>query len=244
MNKPNSCLTRSQINRLIDDSLTILRQAGFHLPPFATWTSTQWENAGPEWNSARRARLGWDVTDFGLGRFQHVGRVLFTLRNGSAKSGDKPYAEKIIVGRHGQRAPAHYHQSKTEDIINRGGGEVVLKLDPPVETRYQSAVFRDGCALPVTPGTLIRLQPGESLCLPAGIIHQFWGEETLPGKTPLIGEVSSFCDDVNDNVFFDEVARFVTISEDEPARYCLCNELPDYAPTEPALVPAALELQS
>jgi D-lyxose ketol-isomerase len=244
MNKSNSCLTRSQINLLIDDSLVILHQAGFYLPPFANWTPRQWENAGPEWSSARLARLGWDVTDFGLGQFGHIGRVLFTLRNGIVKSGEKPYAEKIIVGRHGQRAPAHYHLSKTEDIINRGGGEVVLKLDPPVEARYQARVFRDGRELPVTPGTLVRLQPGESLCLPAGIIHQFWGEETLSGKTPLIGEVSSFCDDVNDNVFFDEVARFITISEDEPARYCLCNELPEFAPTALAPAPEKPEFQS
>ncbi len=222
-------LRRSEINHLIDESLAILKKAGFFLPPFATWTPDQWKAAGQEWSAARESRLGWDVTDFGLGNFKTIGRVLFTLRNGSSKSGGKSYAEKVIIGRHGQRAPSHFHKSKTEDIINRGGGDLVLRLDPPLDRSYADKVYRDGREILITSGLKIRLQPGESLCIPSGVIHQFWGEETECGKIPLIGEVSSFCDDVNDNVFSDNVARFTTIIEDEPARYCLCNELPQFS---------------
>ena len=229
---------RSEIDRLIEESLTIITLGSFALPPFAQWTPAEWQEAGSEWNSAREARLGWDVTDFGLGRFKQVGRVLFTLRNGSSGGTDKPYAEKIIVGRHGQRAPAHYHHKKIEDIINRGGGDVVLQLNPPVDPGQSASVFRDGREITIVANTEMRLKPGESVCLPPGIIHQFWGEETEPGEIPLIGEVSSFCDDIGDNVFFEDVARFVAIIEDEPARFCLCHELP--AANEAETAPLAL----
>ena len=220
---PSRSFSRSEINAVIEESVSIIRQAEFHLPPFAYWDRARWTNAGPEWNRAREGRLGWDVTDFGLGRFLHTGRVLFTLRNGIAGGADKPYAEKIIVGRHGQRAPRHWHRQKIEDIINRGGGEVVLQLSP---SHPGQNAYRDGLAIPVKGPLEIRLQPGESLCIPPGVIHQFWGEETEKGRVPLIGEISSFCDDVHDNVFLEEVLRFATIAEDAPARYCLCHELP------------------
>ncbi len=215
---------RSEVNRIIDQSLEIIAEAGFCLPPFALWEPAQWIEAGSAWNQAREARLGWDVTDFGLGRFLQIGRVLFTLRNGIAGGTDKPYAEKIIVGRHGQRAPQHWHRRKIEDIINRGRGEVVLHLSP---SQPGQKVYRDGLAIPVNDLVKIRLQPGESLCISPGVIHQFWGEETESGRVPLIGEVSSFCDDVSDNVFLEDIRRFAAIVEDEPARYSLCHELPE-----------------
>lgn len=226
----SSSLRRSMINRTVREAAEIFQAAGFQLPPFARWTPARWENSGPEWNSAREARLGWDVTDFGLGNFAKVGRVLFTLRNGVSQSSGKPYAEKIILGRQGQRAPAHYHKLKIEDIINRGGGMVVLRLNPPVKSAEPAFVYQDGREIPVTSSLDIRLAPGESLCIPPGVIHQFWGEETEHGQIPLIGEVSSVCDDVNDNVFFEEVARFAEIIEDEPAEFSLCHELPNYRP--------------
>ncbi len=218
--------SRSEVNRLITAAAEIFAAQGFAMPPFARWEPSDWIQAGPEWDSAREARVGWDVTDFGLGNFRQVGRVLFTLRNGRPGGTDKPYAEKIILGRQGQRAPAHYHIKKIEDIINRGGGEVVLSLRPSSDDPELSKIYKDGEEYLLTSETKFRLQPGESLCIPPGIIHQFWGDETIPGQVPMIGEVSSFCDDIGDNVFLQEVARFVAIEEDEPARYCLCHELP------------------
>lgn len=222
---PRPSFLRSDINRLICEAIEIFQAQGFALPPFAYWSPTDWHRAGNEWDVAREARLGWDVTDFGLGEFRKVGRVLFTLRNGRPEAKDKPYAEKIILGRHGQRAPRHYHRNKVEDIINRGGGEVVLSLSP-ADHLDAAVIYRDGRKIPLASQTLIRLHPGESLCIPPGVIHQFWGEETETGKIPMIGEVSSICDDINDNVFFDEVSRFVKIEGDEAARFALCNELP------------------
>ena len=69
---------------------------------------------------------------------------------------------------------------------------------------------------------VIRLTPGESITLPCGQYHKFWGE----GGKVLVGEVSKVNDDRIDNRFFDEVGRFPTIQEDEPIRYPLFSEAP------------------
>ena len=73
------------------------------------------------------ARLGWDITDYGQGRFDTLGLFLFTVRNGSEadlrRGGGMCYAEKIMISRQDQVSPMHRHIVKAEDIINRGGGD-------------------------------------------------------------------------------------------------------------------------
>ncbi len=81
------------INRTVHSALEVLQAAGFRLPLFQM-DPTQWQEAGIEWNSARQARLGWDMTDFSLGNFSMVGRVLFTLRNGTSQFGGKAHTRK------------------------------------------------------------------------------------------------------------------------------------------------------
>ncbi len=120
---------RSEINQIIQEADAFIRSFGFALPPFADW--------GPE-DFARSAhhiidrRLGWDITDYGKGRFETLGLTLFTLRNGTTaelNSGTgQVYAEKIMISRVDQVSPMHRHNLKTEDIINRGGGRLVVKL--------------------------------------------------------------------------------------------------------------------
>ena len=39
--------------------------------------------------------LGWDVTDFGSKDFEHIGRTLFTLRNGNLH--DSRYPTTAII---------------------------------------------------------------------------------------------------------------------------------------------------
>ena len=203
---------------------------GFRLPSFAYWTPEQWPNAGPEADEARDCMLGWDVTDFGSGDFKQIGRTLFTLRNG--RLGDarypKVYAEKIMFNPEGQRAPLHYHRSKMEDIINRGGGNVLVTLwkagDDDLPSNEPFEVSISGFLRQVTPGDTIRIEPGESICLPPRTFHQFWGEV---GTGPsMSGEVSSVCSDKTDNYFLEKRERFPEVDEDEPARYVLCNEYP------------------
>ena len=80
----------------------------------------------------------------------------------------------------------------------------------------------DGRSFTVDAGTVLGLDPGESISLPSYMYHQFWAE----GETVLCGEVSSVNDDTVDNHFLDEVGRFPEIEEDEPAIHLLCNEYP------------------
>ena len=55
---------------------------------------------------------------------------MFTLRNGNLKDEKytKPYAEKLLITQEGQVTPCHFHWNKMEDIINRGGGELVIEV--------------------------------------------------------------------------------------------------------------------
>jgi D-lyxose ketol-isomerase len=63
------------------------------------------------------------------------------------------------------------------------------------------------------------------------LIHQFWGEEgtgiVIDGTGYTVsGEVSTICDDWNDNCFLEPVQRFPVIEEDEPRSHYLCHEYP------------------
>jgi len=58
--------------------------------------------------------------------------MIVTVRNGSqdemrAKRG-KLYCEKVMIVGVDQVTPMHFHGNKVEDIINRGGGELVIQL--------------------------------------------------------------------------------------------------------------------
>ena len=175
--------------------------------------------------------MGWDVTDYGLGDFYKTGLALITLRNGNTGNPayTKTYAEKIMMLKEGQLSPNHFHWNKMEDIINRGGGNVVFHLwnaDEKEELADTDVnVFRDGRKYTVPAGSEIILKPGESLTLYPYTYHDFSVE---PGTGyALIGEVSMCNDDNTDNRFYEPIGRFPTIEEDEPAYRLLCNEYPD-----------------
>ena len=122
-------MKRSEINAIIREADAFIREHGFHLPPFAHWTPDQWRAKGPEAREIVQRKLGWDVTDFNQGDFRTTGLLLFTIRNGDVRDpGSKPYAEKIMMVGVDQVTPMHYHWHKTEDIINRGGGQLVIQL--------------------------------------------------------------------------------------------------------------------
>lgn len=116
-------MKRSEINGIIRQFEDMLARHCFALPPFTGFTPEQWAEAGHEWDEVRQAGLGWDVTDYGLGQYEKTGLALITLRNGLP--GGKPYAEKIMLSQPLQVCPLHFHWKKTEDIINRGGGELL-----------------------------------------------------------------------------------------------------------------------
>jgi D-lyxose ketol-isomerase len=227
-------MKRSEINAIIRGSLAFLQRMNFLLPPFATWTPAQWRKKGPECRDIIDQQLGWDITDFGSGDFPRVGLFLFTVRNGTLKDlkkpGGKTYAEKIMIVREKQITPTHFHFQKMEDIINRGGGNLLIKLwnATPTDKLATSkvTVAMDGVRVTVPAGGVIRLTPGQSVCLPQRLYHRFWGE---PGKgTVLVGEVSRVNDDHVDNRFFEPVGRFPSIEEDEPPLHLLGNDYARY----------------
>ena len=121
------------------------------LPPFCEWTPEEWKTKGKEYDEIRDNMLGWDITDFGLGDFEHTGFSLITLRNGNIKNDkyDKPYAEKLLMLHEGQHAKMHYHAYKMEDIINRGGGNVLIRVYNSTEDGKMAdtdvIVHSDGC---------------------------------------------------------------------------------------------------
>ena len=225
-------MKRSEINAILRDAKTFLEERKITLPPFALWTPEDWAAKGHECDEIRDNMLGWDITDFGQGDFSRVGLLLITTRNGNQKQSKrypKPYAEKIMIVREDQVTPMHYHWSKMEDIINRGGGNLVIKLynsihENELDTESDIHVTLDGERKVFPAGAEVVLHPGQSITLTQGLFHRFWGE---PGKgTVLVVEVSMCNDDNIDNNFYDKVGRFPQIEEDEAPLHYLCNEYP------------------
>lgn len=208
-------MKRSQINQILQSAQAFFTQHQFHLPPWASWTEADWQGQGEACREVIDCQLGWDITDFGSGDFAKRGLTLFTVRNGKAGSSyGKTYAEKIMVVDDGQETPLHFHFQKAEDIINRGGGKLLLQLwnsDGQGEKADTSvSVSIDGVRRTLEAGGVVSLAPGESICLTRGLYHRFWGE----GKV-LVGEVSQVNDDFSDNRFYEDVGRFPSIDEDE-----------------------------
>ena len=223
-------MKRSEINAIIANAKEFCASMNFALPPFVYWTPEDWSRKGAECAEIVENQLGWDITDFGSNDFYKVGLMLITLRNGRLGDPDcqKTYAEKIMIVRENQVTPMHYHYQKCEDIINRGGGNLVVKVYNRSEADglddYDVTVSLDGVKVTVPAGSLITVHPGESITMHPGLYHSFWGEE---GKgTVLVGEVSRVNDDNTDNRFYETVGRFPAIEEDEPAIHLLGNEYP------------------
>jgi len=223
-------MKRSEINTIMSSANVFIRDCGFFLPPFAGWSAADWQAAGAEAQEIVEHRLGWDVTDFGLGDFARRGLFLFTIRNGHpAKPHSKPYAEKLLIAQEGQITPLHFHWKKTEDIINRGGSVLAVKLynsspDEGLDPQSDVRVSMDGVARAVPPGGVVELRPGESITLTPYLYHEFWGV----GGRVLVGEVSSVNDDTADNRFYEPVGRFPTIEEDAPPLHLLCTDYARY----------------
>ena len=222
-------MKRSEINTIIREADAFIRANGFHLPPFAHWTPNEWTTKGLEAREIVDRKLGWDVTDFGGGDYQRTGLLLFTIRNGNLRDPEsKQYAEKIMLVDIDQVTPMHFHWHKTEDIINRGGGQLVIQLynSTPEETLADTdvTISTDGVQRIVKAGDCVVLEPGESITLPAFCYHKFWG---AAGKV-LVGEVSAVNDDDTDNRFLERLPRFSSIEEDEAPLYLLCTDYSKY----------------
>ncbi len=218
-------MKRSEINKFIISAENFFKQMNFKLPPFSKFTKEELlaeKNRSSE-SEIFKAGLGWDITDFGSGNFLDKGLLLFTLRNGILKTDNsKKYAEKIMIVEENQETPLHFHWSKMEDIINRGGGNLILetynsnKAEELLDSNVKITV--DGIERCFKAAEKIVLMPGQSITIPQMLYHKFYGEKGK-GKV-LVGEVSMVNDDTTDNRFYEPAGRFSNIEEDEePYRF-------------------------
>lgn len=220
-------MKRSQVNAILKDGDAFIRSFSENLPPFAYWSPDRImsDEAAP----LRERGLGWDITDYGQGTFEDLGLFLFTTRNGMLKDlangRGMLYAEKIMISREKQLSPMHRHNTKAEDIINAGGGELIIELFAPeddgsIDRHSKVTVPSDGINRTLDPGGRLRLLPGQSVTLLPGIWHAFWAEK----GDCLIREVSTVNDDRTDNVFEMDIGRFSDIEEDEAPRHLLVSD--------------------
>ncbi len=226
-------MKRSEINAIIRDADAFIRQHQFYLPPFAHWTPEQWSGKGREAAEIVGHHLGWDITDFGFEDYRNRGLFLFTIRNGGTENLNtctgKVYAEKLLIVDDQQITPFHFHWQKVEDIINRGGGSLLIQLygstrDEGADKISPVTVSLDGVETTLPAGGIVTLHPGESITLPTRLYHQFWAE----GGRALVGEVSTVNDDYHDNQYLEPQGRFPTIEEDEAPYYLLVNDYEKY----------------
>ena len=217
-------MKRSEINRYINEAIAFFEDRSFYLPEWIRWTPETWHAQEEYCEEIIQNRLGWDVTDFGKGHFFKEGLTLVTLRNGNIVRDRKPYCEKIMMVRENQVTPIHFHWKKMEDIINRGGAALCMRLwnagDGDALSDKDCLVRIDGVKRTVKAGDVLFLDPGQSICFEPYMYHTFWAE----GGDCLVGEVSTINDDHNDNRFYEDLGRFSLIEEDVPAEFLLCNE--------------------
>jgi hypothetical protein len=219
---------RSEINRAIETAKAVFAAHKFLLPRFAFLSPEQLRARITPQSQIYRGRLGWDVTDFGSGNFARSGILLFTIRNGDRDllptGRGRLYCEKVLLFQRGQKCPSHSHYTKTEDLINRGGGKLTIRLiSADLDGRPRkgpSRVLVD--EEPVTFGerTTIQLEPGQSIVLEPGMFHALEAAD----ESVLVGEVSLVNDDLNDNIFTVPLPRFPAIVEDEPPLHLLCSD--------------------
>ncbi len=222
-------MKRSEINKAIKEMENLINEYKFALPPFCHFTPEDWQSKNAEYDEIRDNMLGWDITDYGKGDFDKVGFALITIRNGNLGNPKykKTYAEKLLMLKEGQHSPMHFHWKKSEDIINRGGGTLIIHIynDNNGELCDSDVLVNmDGRSFYVKAGTGIELTPGESITLWPHQYHDFDVKEGTGDV--LIGEVSMCNDDNTDNRFHENVGRFPQIIEDEEPYRLLCNEYP------------------
>ena len=123
-------MRRSEINRIMLEAEETFRRHGTIPPPWAAWSLRDWAAHPEQARFCAAHQMGWDITDFGSGDFGRRGLLLLCTRNGiGGVAGERLYAEKLMIVREAQETPFHRHLIKVEDIINRGGGNLIIETD-------------------------------------------------------------------------------------------------------------------
>ena len=221
-------MKRSQINASILQAKEMMKEYHWVLPTWAYWSVQDYKNNPKIRDYLKLHQMGWDVTDFGWGNFDQQGIALFCIRNGvQGDVNDKPYAEKLLFMKDGQEIPHHAHKVKLEDIINRGGGDLVLEFlevdENKIELSNDITVLVDGQEVIVKPHQALVLKRGQSVTINRNVYHKFYSAKNL--GMVMAGEVSQVNDDNSDNYFLQSVGRFSTIEEDEEPIHPLWNEI-------------------
>ena len=78
----------------------------------------------------------------------------------------------------GQILPNHFHKQKTEDIINRGGGILLIRVfnslpDGSVDRTGPVRILTDGIERTVPAGTDVEITRGNSMTIYPGLYHLF-----------------------------------------------------------------------
>lgn len=216
-------MMRSEVNQALKSAEAILAEYRWALPAWASWNIVEHYTNSSHSTWLHERQLGWDVTDFGGGDFAKRGLTLLCVRNGTAGAEERTYAEKLLFVGVGQETPFHAHKRKLEDIIVRGGGTLCVEFtaEGAVLDYSDTTVRIDGAQAPLF-GQVHRLTAGQSITIPRGVQHRFWGE----GETVFAAEVSQCNDDLTDNYFLSPVGRFAEITEDEELYRLLWNEVP------------------
>ena len=216
-------MKRSAINDALAAARATCAAHQFKLPGWADWTIAEHQANPAQSRFLTDRQIGWDVTDFGSGDFRQRGLTLLCMRNGIQGDGaERPYAEKLLFVAEGQETPFHCHKVKLEDIIVRGGGNLMVEFTAEGSIPGWDTPRIDGVSVDPFGGP-IRITPGASITIPRGLQHRFYGEA---GHGPVfVAEVSQCNDDKRDNFFLEPLGRFSTVDEDEPALWPLWNEI-------------------
>ncbi|MDB0033661.1 D-lyxose/D-mannose family sugar isomerase [Alphaproteobacteria bacterium] len=221
-------MKRSEINQAIIEAKKMMENYSWVLPQWGYWSKEDYINEPSVSKYLKDHQMGWDVTDFGKGLFNEQGITLFCIRNGiQGNAQDKPYAEKLLFMREGQEIPFHSHKVKLEDIINRGGGDLVIEFvmvnEHLKEKNENINILVDGVQVEVEPHEPLILKRGQSVTVERNIYHKFYAVKGT--GMVMAGEVSQVNDDNNDNYFLEPVGRFTQIEEDEQPIHPLWNEI-------------------
>ena len=220
-------MKRSTVNAAMRHATATFARFATVPPPWATRSPAEWTAHPEQARFCAEHGMGWIISDFGSGDFARRGIILLVTRNGIlGRPGERVYAEKLIVMRDGQEAPFHYHRTKIEDMVVRGGGALGIDLvdvdraGQPIKAPVR--VLVDGAARTVAARAPVVLQPGESLTLPPLQAHRFYA---VPGSGDVLaGEISEINDDLTDNYFLEPFSA-APMEEDEPPFYPLWRDL-------------------